>query len=110
MKVLVACLAAVVFAGGVAAQPPKREKPKYETRKDHDQNGIGKFYMDREIAQVMGYLAAGWLERPERVKEEEPEKLIKALEVKEGMTVADVGAGSGYHCFLMSPLVGAKGK
>jgi len=93
-----------------AADPPKREAPKYETRKDHDPDGIGKFYMGREIAHVMGFQASGWLERPERVKEEEPEKLIKALDLKPGMTVADVGAGSGYHCFLMSPLVGEKGK
>src|SRR5919198_4280618 len=86
------------------------KKPRYEYREDHDPNGIGKFYMGREIAQVMGYQAAGWLERPERVKEEEPAKLIKALDLKEGMVVADVGAGSGYHTFLMAPLVGEKGR
>lgn len=97
--------------GGVAADdPPKRDVPKYETKKDHDPNGIGKFYMGREIAHVMGFRGSSWLERPERVKEEEPEKLIKALEIKEGMTVADVGAGTGYHAFLISPLVGEKGK
>jgi protein-L-isoaspartate O-methyltransferase len=103
----------VALAGGAASadEPPKgRERPKYETRKDHDPDGIGKFYMGREIAHVMGYGAAGWLERKERVKEEAPEKLIKALAVKEGMVVADVGAGSGYHTFLLAPLVGAKGK
>ena len=95
---------------GAFAEPPKREPPNYETKKLHDPNGIGKFYMNREIAQVMGYLGATWLERPERVKEEEPAKLIEALAIKPGMVVADVGAGSGYHVFLMSPLVGEKGK
>jgi SAM-dependent methyltransferase len=94
----------------LAGDPPKREKPKYETKADHDPDGIGKFYMGREIAHVMGYQAAGWLERPERVKEEEPAKLIAALAVKPGMVVADVGAGSGYHTFMLSPLVGEKGK
>ena len=110
MKWLLSCLVTAFLTQVAAAQPPKREPPKYAFKKDHDPNGIGKFYFDREIAQVMGYQAANWLERPERVKEEEPAKLIAALDLKEGMTVADVGAGSGYHCFLMSPLVGEKGK
>ena len=66
--------------------------------------------MGRQIAHVMGFQGASWLERPERVKEEEPAKLIEALAVRPGMVVADVGAGSGYHAFLMSPLVGETGK
>jgi ubiquinone/menaquinone biosynthesis C-methylase UbiE len=90
--------------------PADDKKPRYEFRDDHDPNGIGKFYMGREIAMVMGYQAAGWLERKEREKEEEPAKLLKALELKEGMVVADVGAGSGYHSFRMAPVVGPKGK
>src|SRR5580698_8191390 len=69
----------------------KRTPPKYETRKDHDPDGIGKFYMGREIAQVMGYQGSVWLERPERVMEEDPANLIKALELKPGMVVADIG-------------------
>ena len=110
MKWLLSGMVLVALVTVAPAQPPKREAPKYEFKKDHDPDGIGKFYMGREIAHVMGFRAAGWLERPERVKEEEPAKLVEALGVKEGMTVADVGAGSGYHCFLLSPLVGEKGK
>jgi protein-L-isoaspartate O-methyltransferase len=91
----------------VAAAP---SESRYETRAEHDPNGIGKFYMGREIAQVMGHQAAGWLERPEREKEEEPAKLLEALKLKDGMVVADVGAGSGYYTFRMSPKVGDKGK
>ena len=110
IAVSVALLAPLALLGADDPPKPKRAKPEYVTRKDHDRDGIGKFYMGREIAQVMGYQAASWLERPERVKEEEPAKLITALDVKPGMVVADVGAGSGYHVFLISPLVGDTGK
>jgi len=91
----------------LAAEP---QAPRYETRAKHDPDGLGKFYLGREIALVMGHQAAGWLERPEREKEEDPAKLLAALEIKEGMTIADIGAGSGYHVFRMAPLVGEKGK
>ena len=95
----------------LAADPPKkRQPPTYEERANHNPDGIGKFYMGREIAMVMGYGGAGWLERPERIKEEEPAKLLEALAVKPGMVVADVGAGSGYHVFRLAPVVGEKGK
>lgn len=103
---------ALALAGFGLADEPKgtAAKPRYETRRVHDPDGIGKFYLDREIAQVMGYLGASWLERPEREKEEEPKKLIEALDVKPGITIADVGAGSGFHTFRLAPLVGDKGK
>ena len=74
-------------------------KPRYEFHKDHDPDGIGKFYMGREIAQVMGHQAADWLERPERELEEAPSKLLKALEFKPTDVVADIGCGSGYLTF-----------
>jgi len=86
------------------------EPPKYEFRVEHDPNGMGKFYMGREIAIVMGHEAAGWLERPEREKEEQPSKLIKELKLKAGDVVADIGAGSGYYSFKFSPIVGQTGK
>jgi ubiquinone/menaquinone biosynthesis C-methylase UbiE len=96
-----------------ADDPAKKSEPKhpgYEFRENHDPNGIGKFYMGREIAQVMGHQAADWLERPEREKEEQPAKLIEALKIKPGEVIADIGAGSGYYAFRLSKLVGEKGK
>jgi len=87
-------------------KPPDR----YESRRVHDPNGIGKFYMGREIAQVMGHQAAGWLERPEREREEQPAKLMKALKFKPGDVVADIGAGSGYFTFRIAREIGPKGK
>lgn len=83
--------------------------PQYETREEHDRDGIGKFYMGREIAQVMGHEAADWLERPERETEERPELALPALKVKSGDAVADIGAGSGYYTRRLAKLVGEKG-
>src|ERR1041384_927189 len=83
--------------------------PRYETRADHDPNGIGKFYLGREIAQVMGHQAADWLERPEREKEERPDLLLSALKLKSGDAVADIGCGSGYYTRRLARAVGTKG-
>ncbi|MBL4883327.1 MAG: class I SAM-dependent methyltransferase [Planctomycetaceae bacterium] len=82
----------------------------YEFRAEHDPNGIGKFYLGREIAHVMGHPAAMWLERPEREAEEKLSLLIKLLKLKPGMVVADIGAGSGVLTLQMAPLVAPKGK
>ena len=52
----------------------KTPSKRYTFRKLHDPTGIGKFYMGREIAHVMGYgfngSGARWLERAEREREE----------------------------------------
>lgn len=103
--------AALAFGQATTPEKPKKKPaPRYETRADHDPDGIGKFYMGREIAQVMSYHGAGWLERPEREREERTTKLMPALKVKPGDVVADVGAGSGYHTVRLAKLVGPKGK
>lgn len=82
----------------------------YETRANHDPDGIGKFYLGREIAHVMGPGGVPWLERREREVEERPQLLIDALTIKPGQTIADLGAGSGYYTFRIAPLVGEQGK
>jgi ubiquinone/menaquinone biosynthesis C-methylase UbiE len=81
----------------------------YQFRKDHDPDGIGKFYMGREIAQVMGHQAADWLERPQRQTEERPDLALASLNLKPGEVVADIGAGTGYYTRRMAKLVGESG-
>ena len=71
--------------------------------------GTGRYYMGREIAQVMGHLGASWLERPEREREEQTQVLVKNLDLAPTDVIADIGAGSGYFAFRMAPLV-SKGK
>jgi SAM-dependent methyltransferase len=82
----------------------------YETRAEHDPDGIGKFYLGREIAHVMGHEGAAWLERPEREEEEHGEKLLEALKLTPGMVVADIGAGTGYYSRRMARRVLPGGK
>ncbi|BAZ24777.1 type 11 methyltransferase [Kalymmatonema gypsitolerans NIES-4073] len=81
----------------------------YEQRLIHSPDGIGKFYMGREIAKVMGHTGALWLERPSREAEEQPSKVVNALNLKPNYVVADIGAGTGYMSFRIAPLL-TKGK
>ncbi|MBT8314167.1 MAG: class I SAM-dependent methyltransferase [Maribacter sp.] len=76
------------------------------TYKNGDRNGIGKWYMGREIAHVMGFQGMGWLDRPEREAEENTSKLLRNMRISMGDMIADIGAGSGFHVFRMAPLVG----
>ena len=72
-------------------------------------DGIGKRYMGREISAVMGWQGAAWLEREEREREERTDLLLPMLEIKSGMAVADVGAGSGYFARRLAARVGPGG-
>jgi FkbM family methyltransferase len=62
-------------------------------------DGIGKWYMGREISHVMGHLGASWLERPARERQERTDLLISRLPVEPDFKVADIGAGTGYFAF-----------
>lgn len=84
---------------------PGADRPVYETRAEHHPDGIGKFYMGREIAQVMSAASAGWLDRPERDEAEMPDKVIAHMQIKPTDVVADVGAGTGYFTLRISRVV-----
>src|SRR5262245_33152982 len=64
----------------------------------------------RQPAPVMGSSGAGWLTRPERIEEEQPDRMLSALNIKKGSVVADVGAGVGYHVWRMAGIVGPTGR
>src|ERR671913_255497 len=64
----------------------------------------------RRIANVMGWQGADWLERSERTSEEQPDNALDALGPLTGLTVADVGAGSGYFTARIARRVGPKGR
>ena len=108
---LVAC-GATETTGAESAGDPRAAavadagaEPYRQGRRSRD--GIGKFYFDREISQVMGHLGAGWLERPEREREERTDLLIEALPLEPDDVVADIGAGTGYFSFRMAKRVPA---
>ena len=110
---LTLCLVAVPKLALCDTTPPSAAETAsngYSFAKNHDRDGIGKFYMGREIAQVMGHQASNWLERPEREAEERPALLIDQLRLKPGETVADIGAGTGYFSRRLAEAVGTQGK
>ena len=102
LLVALAPLTAAADAPPAAPPAPKPSAPPvYETRRA-SRDGIGKFYMGREIAQVMGHQGARWLERPEREEEERPQKLVELMSLRPADVVADIGAGTGYFTFRLA--------
>ncbi len=69
------------------------------------EDGIGKFYLGREISQVMGSGGAAWLERDSRQQEENAALAIKNMNLSKESVVADVGAGTGYYSFKIASQV-----
>ena len=92
MRVIAVSVAIVIVAGVLL-----------EAQRRHPVSG-------RIFAPVMGVGGAGWLERPEREDEEAPSKALDALDLKPGMVVADIGAGSGYYTSRMARRVGPAGR
>jgi ubiquinone/menaquinone biosynthesis C-methylase UbiE len=64
----------------------------------------------REPANVMSWEKAGWLEREGRAESEKPELVIQAMDLKPGMTVAEIGAGTGFFSRRIAKVVGPAGK
>jgi protein-L-isoaspartate O-methyltransferase len=99
----------VLIAASVRGAEPATAAPPYTQLEPPHPDGTGKVYLGREIAHVMGHLAADWLERPEREQEEKPRVVMELLDLKPGQVVADIGAGSGYYTRRLAGAVGPAG-
>jgi SAM-dependent methyltransferase len=111
-RIIAACAAVAMgaaCAGEVAPPAGTTSGGTYEYRAG-SRDGIGKFYMGREISHVMGHLGAGWLERPGREREERTDLLLDNLPLEPGDVAADLGAGTGYFSIPMARRVGPTGR
>ena len=102
-RIFAAALSAVLLGTTAPTRADGERTPARYTLAPASRDGIGKFYMGREIAGVMGWQGAAWLEREEREREERTDLLVAALRLKPGMVVADIGAGTGYLSRRMVP-------
>lgn len=85
--------------------PPKQSTDSVYTWREASADGIGKFYLGREISRVMGAEGSSWLERDNRQQEENTDLAIEKINLAPNSTVADIGAGTGYYSFKLSPKV-----
>jgi ubiquinone/menaquinone biosynthesis C-methylase UbiE len=100
--------ALALFALAVLAAPVSAAEGPVDTTyayREPSASGTGKLYMGREIALTMGHAHANWLDRPARAEEDAPDAVVAALGLAPTDVVADIGAGTGYFTFRMSPLV-----
>ena len=105
---IVATLALTLVSAGLPSQAA--DEPLTYGKVNASAGGTGKTFAGREIAQVMSWHGAAWLERPERNTEERPDLLLPLLPLKPGMVVADMGAGSGYYSRRIAPRLAPGGK
>jgi precorrin-6B methylase 2 len=90
-----------LFTSETGAVEANATRCQYEQLNSGHPDGILKRYCGRQIAQIMGWEGAQWLERPERKTEEGLDKLIDLLRLKPGMKIGDIGAGTGRLSELM---------
>ena len=107
---LAALLPLAGCAEPTAAPAAASEQTPWYENGSASRDGTGRYYMGREIAQVMGHLGAGWLERPSREREERTDLLLKNLPLKPGDIAVDLGAGTGYFTLPIAGIVGPSGR
>jgi len=95
----------LVLIGLTAPSIAQQKKDTIYTYATPTVDGTGKYYMGREIAHVMSFEGAEWLERDTRDKEENTVLSIAKLPITKNSVVADIGAGTGYYTFRIAPKV-----
>src|SRR6185295_4442103 len=84
-----------------SSQPQLKNDTTYTFAK-RSSDGIGKYYLGREISFVMGAEGAEWLERNTRQQEENTQLAIEKMALSPQSVVADIGAGTGYYTFAIA--------
>jgi len=102
MRLGLVLLAALAIAA--CSKPSEGAAPRRAPTVERFADGFPK--PDRPVA---GIVAPEWSSGPDRDAADESGQLIRGLEIKPGMAVADIGAGSGYHTLRLSPAVGPDG-
>jgi len=110
VKSLLLAICLFLFTSETHAADVNSNRCQYEQLKSGHPDGIPKRYCGRQIAHIMGWEGAEWLERPERKTEEGLDQLIELLRLKPGMTVGDIGAGTGRLSMLMLERIKPEGQ
>jgi predicted methyltransferase len=61
----------------------------------------------RPVADIVGPI---WYEEKGRDAARETQQVVRLLGIQSGMTIADIGAGSGYYVIRLAPVVGPSGR
>ena len=95
-------IALAVLLTHIEASADSRADEAYYQVGTASRDGIGKFYMGREISHVMGHRGSKWLERPTREQEERTDLLVSNMDLRPTDVVIDLGAGTGYFSFPLA--------
>lgn len=109
MKVIVPSIVlSAVFCFGTSVSPAQSVNTSADsvyTYRNPSVDGIGKYYLGREIAHTVSGSATNWLERDNREQEENSNLAIEKMLIKPDDVIADIGAGSGYYSFKIAEKV-----
>lgn len=111
--VLLLCAAAIPPVNPARAAEPDAATADRDKSDNSDEQPIPpapERYMGRRIARTMHYLGAPWLMRDTRQRQEDCRLLLKALNVKPGQVVCDMGCGNGFYTLQLARLVGDDGR